>query len=461
MSKRKRNSRLNQRNQRRLGGRKPVNNVRVVRRTAPVAQTQVITNNGVLRELRIKHREFVEDVSIPDGAGVFKKYEVNPGLESFFPWLSAIAQRFESYYFHSLKVHFVTSVPTSTEGNFALCPDYDAADDNSAASKSELLSFEDSVRGSWWTNFTMKSTGRNLRKSKTHYVRGQDLASNLDIKMYDVMQLNTMASGTAAKVGGELWVEYDIQLITPQRKHEGEALQQKRTECDCTAYNAAEVKTFVINALNNLMDVVSFGSGDYPQLGIRTPGVYQVSMASLDVGPKAALDNTISGGLVANDLYRDTSIGMISHVWNTGLTEYSFDGILEVFEEADAEDSYALLNFDNITVDPDGGTHAFWLTVSELLPNSGRRSAWMKSKERLEYVKAAKVRRERRELRKHNDEGVYVFMDDKMVKVKTTDVGIIRKLTSKSSRVKEASDFDLTTLPAEVKKFCDCENCRP
>lgn len=48
------------------------------------------------------------------------------------------------------------------------------------------------------------------------YVRTQALAANLDIKTYDVGNLNVAAQGiSVTSAVGELWVEYDIELITP------------------------------------------------------------------------------------------------------------------------------------------------------------------------------------------------------------------------------------------------------
>lgn len=247
------------------------------RASAPVATTSIIRNRGVAKSVRIRHKEFITDLSIPDHSGVFSRYEINPGLEATFPWLSAIAQRFESYQFNTLLFHYVPSVPTSTAGSLIICPDYDAADINDGASKSELLSFEDSVRGAWWTQFTLRCSPQNLRKRKTYYVRGQVLGADLDIKTYDTLQLNLMKSGEVANdSGGELWVEYDVTLITPQRKPEGQPLGQ--TGASGSVYHDTGAFTWINTFIYNVLDSETEVGGD--ALAISTPGVYLFNMIS-------------------------------------------------------------------------------------------------------------------------------------------------------------------------------------
>lgn len=191
---------------------------------APIAQSQQIVNRGALRQLTITHREFIRDLSVTSGLSpVVVQFEINPGLDEAFPWLSAIATRFESYSFNSLAFNYVPAVGTTTSGALALVPDYDAADDNSDAPKSKLLTYEDSVRGPLWAPLTCRCTRSNLSKMKQRYVRNGDLTSNLDIKMYDVLSLTLCTSfDENAPPGnyGELWVDYSITFYTPQLEPE-------------------------------------------------------------------------------------------------------------------------------------------------------------------------------------------------------------------------------------------------
>lgn len=395
MSKRKRNKR--RRNA------KSSSTQRSVR--APAVSSRVIRNRGVLRTLRIKHKEFVTDVEIPTGTGVFEKFEVNPGLSTFFPWLSQIAQRFESYYFNSFKLHYVSSVSTDTSGSLAICPDYDAADNNTLASKAELLSFEDSVRGPWWTNFTMTSTPRNLRKAKTFYVRGQDLASNLDIKTYDTMQINLLAEGDGDDaVGGELWVEYDIQLLTPQRKPEGEALGQKRSETE-GEFNSSSGTT-ISSRISNLMDWDSLGVVPSATVfGTKTPGIYDVTLDTwYNTTPPAW---TQPSDVYSVGSYRDcyySNIEKLKGGYNENAST-SNRGIFEVLETAANAASQAFLNIDYTTL---SGAASFFLATTELLSNSGRREAYLKSEGRRKWLTKVEEKWRKRckskaDLRRHTE----------------------------------------------------------
>lgn len=66
-------------------------------------ETNDLFNNGRYefkqQPIIITHREYIGDVITSGTAGAFKTntYYINPGLNKTFPWLSQIAQNFESY----------------------------------------------------------------------------------------------------------------------------------------------------------------------------------------------------------------------------------------------------------------------------------------------------------------------------------------------------------------------------
>lgn len=210
--------------------------------TADAAIGAIIrTKNASLAETRLQHREFVYSVMSDDSLYTLAIHEVNPGLPSSFPWLCQIAQHYESYTFNSLKFEFITNMPTDTAGGVSLSPDYDAADDNTSITKARLYSFDDTVRGPIWSCFEMPCTRSNLHKMKEHFVRKDSLASNLDIKTYDVMQLLVAVTGYDTEaIVGDLWVSYDITLRTPQlNKDAGGACSEETGSWDATTPFAA------------------------------------------------------------------------------------------------------------------------------------------------------------------------------------------------------------------------------
>ena len=126
--------------------------------TQPSAKSAVIRNTGALRTLRLRHREMIFDLEGLHDPGIAAVLPLNPGLQTSFPWLSNIANNFETYKFNSLSVEFIPAVGTSTDGALSIAPDYDATDNDELLSKRTLLAFEDTVRGPLWQAFTMTSS---------------------------------------------------------------------------------------------------------------------------------------------------------------------------------------------------------------------------------------------------------------------------------------------------------------
>lgn len=158
---------------------------------------------------------------ISDGTNYqLSSYQVNPGLSSAFPWLSGIADRFESYIVRKLNYIYIPMIGTDKNGAVMLAPDYDAGDDNSSESKAKISSFADAKRTPVWKEMTMRCGVKNCQKRKTFYVRNTNLSTGKDLTLYDVASLNLVLSGfSAGDAGvsmGEIWVEYTFEFQTPQ-----------------------------------------------------------------------------------------------------------------------------------------------------------------------------------------------------------------------------------------------------
>lgn len=189
--------------------------------SVPVAKGKVVTGSKARMttapngDIRIAHREFVRDIS---GSVAFTALvlAVNPGLNGSFPWLSTIAKSFESYRFSKLKFCFETEAPTSSTGTVLMAIDYDA-NDATPTTKIQAMAYRSSVRSPPWSDSCHDSLREDLSKRKTYYVRQGSLTANRDIDLYDTGNLFICTQGQAdTSIVGELYVEYDCHLMTPQ-----------------------------------------------------------------------------------------------------------------------------------------------------------------------------------------------------------------------------------------------------
>ncbi len=194
---------------------------------APVAKARVrrsarpnfVGLNGS-GDIMITHREYITDLS---GSVSFtaNSFSINPGLPGVFPWLNNIAQRYESYLFKKLRFCFETESATSATGSVLLAIDYDASD-AAPGSKTQVMAYRNSVRSPPWSDSCMESLPEDLHKRNSYYVRNGSLSSNIDVKLYDVGNFFACTQGQAGTTTvGELYVEYQIILMTPQMGEAG------------------------------------------------------------------------------------------------------------------------------------------------------------------------------------------------------------------------------------------------
>jgi len=202
---------------------------------APLARTRTMktgtpsmSQSGFASDgrIRVTHREYLGDI-LGSVAFTVNKFSINPGLNTTFPWLAPIANQYESYLIRKMSFEYETQKSANTSGTIMLGVDYDASDAN-PVSKQQLMSYHDSVRSAVWSECKFVCDIRDLQKfGVQRYLRGGVLAANLDVKTFDVGNLFVATQGCAdATAIGELYVTYDLELITPQSDPAGEALSE-------------------------------------------------------------------------------------------------------------------------------------------------------------------------------------------------------------------------------------------
>jgi len=129
----------------------------------------------------------------------------------------------ELSFFSKLNFVYETEQSSSLAGTLLLSVDYDASD-APPTSKQQAMAAKGSVRSPLWSSCTHRSVVADMRKQKSYFVRSGLLPANSDVKEYDTGNLSAITQGsTATTVVGELYVEYTVQLMTPQYESVGTA----------------------------------------------------------------------------------------------------------------------------------------------------------------------------------------------------------------------------------------------
>lgn len=197
----------------------PASNGAVIRTSAAAMRS---SDKGMV----VTHREYISDVvhSDPNVFELLKFEPVNPGNPNLFPWLSQIAPRFESYKFRRLRFIYEPQSSTQSVGTVMQVIDYDASDDP-PVDKTQMMAYKRAVRSPAWFASVNESTIQDLNKRSTYYVRDGSQEGIQDPKLYDVGNyILAMQSESDPYTAGELYVEYTVDLMTPQLSQEGSGL---------------------------------------------------------------------------------------------------------------------------------------------------------------------------------------------------------------------------------------------
>jgi len=137
-------------------------------------------------------------------------------VASIFPWLSQVAQRYETYKFSSVKFEYHTRAATSQTGTVGLVFDFDAQDDPPMDQMS-ALSYHDKSADAPWKDMSFSLDLRQGDHLPARYTRSGLPASPYDLKTLDLGNLHVFTDGVTASANlGLLEVCYDIELFTPQ-----------------------------------------------------------------------------------------------------------------------------------------------------------------------------------------------------------------------------------------------------
>ncbi len=266
----------------------------------------------------ICHREFIQDIVTGTGSPspfTLTALPINPGLASFAPWLSQIAQYFEQYEMVGLVYEYRPSsgMVTSTSpalGVVCYATNYDPLDPN-FATKQQMDSYEFSSSCIPYNNMMHPvECAPNQTANRIKYIRPGAVPSGGDIRLYDVGKFQFATVGMPASTPytvGELWVSYHIRLLKP------------RISTVLTSGGATFVGGMSANETNPLSGItfsegnplIGYRSSVQPSNGFVFPfaGVYRCGfryISSVDITTEPTL--TGSDGLTF-PIYRCSSVG--------------------------------------------------------------------------------------------------------------------------------------------------------
>lgn len=171
--------------------------------------------------IHVKHKEYLGDITSSTAFSSLS-FDINPGLASSFPWLSAVASNYQEYAFLGLVYTYVSTSAdalnsTNTAlGKIAMATDYNAINP-SYTSVVQMLATEFSNYGK--PNLDLMHAvecAPGMRPTLLQYVRTGPVPANADERLYDLGNFQIAAQGmqATANIGG-LWATYDIMLCKP------------------------------------------------------------------------------------------------------------------------------------------------------------------------------------------------------------------------------------------------------
>lgn len=177
----------------------------------------------------VTYREYVCDIYGPSTTSFGNQvFDLNPGLEATFPFLSQIAQNYEEYEFKQLMFHFRSSIApigasgTGQVGEVIMCTNYNAAAP-AYTDKQTMLSSALSMSGRVTENQNhgVECDPAKLSMAVGKYVRSGPIGTDEDPKTYDHGKLNVAVAGIPStyvnQPVGQLWVAYTVALRKPKK----------------------------------------------------------------------------------------------------------------------------------------------------------------------------------------------------------------------------------------------------
>lgn len=165
----------------------------------------------------VSHREYLMDVTSQTAFLVKAASSINPGLDPMFPWLGAMARKYEKYRFRQLTFHYEPTCSSATSGSVYMAVDYDVTD-AVPTTKSEFISTSGCIKAQSWMYSKLPCNQQDMQEFvRERFTRGSNVTGIVNYQPYDLGRLLVATAGfDAGGTVGEIYVEYVVDLLTPQ-----------------------------------------------------------------------------------------------------------------------------------------------------------------------------------------------------------------------------------------------------
>ena len=228
------------------------------------------TSGDETNDIVISRCEYIKDI-VPTSVGFQTQYNanLNPGLSDSYPWLSQIACYFEEYEWVQLVYELrsmVTEGNTTSAGTLIHATQYNPANGLfTTKQRMENYEYAQSHKVTDHGHHGVECDPDKRSGNSSEYVRTGPLASNQDIKTYDLGIYQLCTSGAVANLNlGELWVHYTVKLKKTKIPDPGSIVQ---TVAQFSAASAQINNT----QLGNTVWTVSSGSSITPTFTGASP----------------------------------------------------------------------------------------------------------------------------------------------------------------------------------------------
>jgi len=270
----------------------------------------------------IRHREYIGEIRGSTTFAIQDEFQLNPGNDRTFPWLSLVANGFQEYRIKGMVFHYVPTSGSAISGTNAalgsvmLSTSY-RANDSPPTSKVEMLNeyfATESVPSEPFCHPIECDPKEN--PFNVQYVRQGELPNNDSLLLYDLGTTYVAVTGQQAtgNVLGDLWCTYEVELKKPivasnvTNRYKVAAIEYTGTITGSDWFNGTSIDAGNLG-ISAAGRVLTFPEGSVGTWYITVCMTPVTTFSAVDLSGGATLTNCTSAYLSRTNTYIRTVLG--------------------------------------------------------------------------------------------------------------------------------------------------------